>query len=86
MLRRAGLRVHPSQPYLNARALVDSGTFVYGTPREAAVALAEYDRAGVDEVVLNCAGVGLVHGWKAALGDLAELAAELRAVRSSMIA
>ncbi|MFI0806350.1 LLM class flavin-dependent oxidoreductase [Streptomyces echinatus] len=86
MLRRAGLRVHPSQPYLNARALVDSGTFVYGSPREAADALAEYDRAGVDEVVLNCAGVGLVHGWNAALEDLAELAAEMRAVRTDMIA
>lgn len=86
MLRRAGLRVHPSQPYLNARALVDSGTFVYGTPREVADTLGEYARAGVDEVVLNCAGVGLTHGWNAALEDLAELSAEMRAARSGVIA
>ncbi|AYN38493.1 LLM class flavin-dependent oxidoreductase [Streptomyces dangxiongensis] len=86
MLRRAGLRVHPSQPYLNACALVDSGTFAYGTPREVAGALAEYARVGVDEVVLNCAGVGLAHGWNAALEDLAELSAEMRAVRSGVIA
>ncbi|MFF9766310.1 LLM class flavin-dependent oxidoreductase [Streptomyces sp. NPDC014636] len=84
-LRRAGLRVHPSQPYLNARALVDSETFVYGTPQEVTGALAEYARAGVDEVVLNSAGVGLAHGWNAALEDLAELSAEMRAARSGVI-
>ncbi|MCF3131987.1 LLM class flavin-dependent oxidoreductase [Streptomyces olivochromogenes] len=86
MLKRAGLRVHPSQPYLNARALVDSGTFVYGTPPEVAAALAAYDRAGVDEVVLNPAGVGLTHGWRAALEDLTELAAGIRLARSGVIA
>ncbi|TLS43720.1 LLM class flavin-dependent oxidoreductase [Streptomyces montanus] len=79
MLKRAGLRVHASQPYLNARSLVDSGTFVYGTPREVATELAEYARAGVDEVVLNSSGVGLVHGWNAAVEDLMELSAELPA-------
>ncbi|MGW7258235.1 LLM class flavin-dependent oxidoreductase [Streptomyces sp. NPDC054834] len=86
MLKRAGLRVHPSQPYLNARALVDSGTFVYGTPREVAAALGEYARAGVDEVVLNSAGVGLAHGWNAAVEDLAEISAEIRLAQPDLIA
>ncbi|WP_261718645.1 LLM class flavin-dependent oxidoreductase [Streptomyces sp. FZ201] len=86
MLKRAGLRVHPSQPYLNARALVDSGTFVYGTAREVAAALSEYGRAGVDEVVLNPAGVGLAHGWNAAVEDLAELSAEISLAQTDLIA
>ncbi|MEV0178830.1 LLM class flavin-dependent oxidoreductase [Streptomyces sp. NPDC050625] len=86
MLKRAGLRVHPSQPYLNARALVDSGTFVHGTPREVAAALDEYARAGVDEVVLNPAGVGLAHGWNAAVEDLAEISAEIRLAQRDLIA
>ncbi|MFF4549477.1 LLM class flavin-dependent oxidoreductase [Streptomyces sp. NPDC001435] len=85
MLKRAGLRVHPSQPYLNARALVDSGTFVYGTPREVTAALGEYARAGVDEVVLNSAGVGLAHGWNAAVEDLAEISAEIRLAQPDLI-
>ncbi|MGW7407845.1 LLM class flavin-dependent oxidoreductase [Streptomyces sp. NPDC054833] len=85
MLKRAGLRVHPSQPYLNARALVDSGTFVYGTPREVAAALGEYARAGVDEVVLNSAGVGLAHGWNAAVEDLADISAEIRLAQPDLI-
>jgi alkanesulfonate monooxygenase SsuD/methylene tetrahydromethanopterin reductase-like flavin-dependent oxidoreductase (luciferase family) len=86
MLKRAGLRVHPSQPYLNARALVDSGTFVHGTPREVAAALGEYARAGVDEVVLNPAGVGLAHGWNAAVEDLTEISAEIRLAERDLIA
>ncbi|MFK4146498.1 LLM class flavin-dependent oxidoreductase [Streptomyces sp. NPDC004065] len=86
MLGRAGLRVHPSQPYLNARALVESGTFVHGTPAEVAAALREYARAGVDEVVLNTAGTGLVHGWPAAVEDLAELSAEIRLAQPDLIA
>lgn len=73
MLRRAGLRVHPAQPNLGARALVDSGTFLYGSPAEVARGLAEYDRAGVDEVVLNLCGVGTEHGWPAAAQDLREI-------------
>ncbi|MFJ4684975.1 LLM class flavin-dependent oxidoreductase [Streptomyces sp. NPDC088789] len=73
MLRRAGLRVHPAQSNLGARALVDSGTFLYGTPTEVAHALVEYDRAGVDEVVLNPAGVGVEHGYAAAVEDLREI-------------
>ncbi|WP_246212969.1 hypothetical protein [Streptomyces abyssomicinicus] len=75
MLRRAGLRVHPAQPNLGARALVNSGTFLYGTAAEVAEGLLEYGRAGVDEVVLNPAGVAAEHGYAAAARDLAEILA-----------
>lgn len=73
MLRRAGLRVHPAQPNLGARTLVDSGAFLYGTPGEVAAGMTEYDRAGVDELVLNLAGVGAEHGYAAAVEDLREI-------------
>ncbi|MFD9687142.1 LLM class flavin-dependent oxidoreductase [Kitasatospora sp. NPDC059088] len=73
MLRRAGLRVHPSSPSLGARALVDSGTFVHGDADAVAAGLAAYGRAGVDEVVVNVAGVAVAEGAGAALADLREI-------------
>ncbi|MFU0243372.1 LLM class flavin-dependent oxidoreductase, partial [Streptomyces scabiei] len=81
MLRRAGLRVHPSRSNLGARTLVDSGTFLYGTPGDVARGLAEYGRAGVDEVVLNLAGVGVEYGYAAAAEDLREILAAFHADR-----
>ncbi|WHT16257.1 LLM class flavin-dependent oxidoreductase [Crossiella sp. CA-258035] len=75
MLRRAGVRVHPAQVALSARALVRSGVFLTGTVAEIAEGLAEYRAAGVDEVVLNTAGVHLTEGRAAALDDLGELLA-----------
>ncbi|MPY47721.1 LLM class flavin-dependent oxidoreductase [Streptomyces acidicola] len=82
MLRRAGLRVHPSRPNLGARALVDSGTFVHGTPEEIAAQLAEYGRAGVDEVVLNLAGVYSEHGQPEAVQDLQDILASCRVLEN----
>ncbi|MDK1473097.1 LLM class flavin-dependent oxidoreductase [Streptomyces sp. 549] len=70
MLRQAGLRLHPSQPYLGARALVDSGTFLYGSAEEIHAGLREYEVAGVDEVVLNLSGVAATYGYGAAAEDL----------------
>jgi alkanesulfonate monooxygenase SsuD/methylene tetrahydromethanopterin reductase-like flavin-dependent oxidoreductase (luciferase family) len=78
MLRRAGLRVHHSRPGLGARALVDSGVFLHGTPEHIAARLAEYDRAGVDEVVVNVAGVYSEHGRTDAVRDLQEILAACR--------
>ncbi|MFD3936236.1 LLM class flavin-dependent oxidoreductase [Streptomyces sp. NPDC058611] len=78
MLRRAGLRVHHSRPGLGARALVDSGVFLYGTPGNIAAQLAEFDRAGVDEVVVNVAGVYSEHGRPDAVRDLQEILAACR--------
>ncbi|MCX4742527.1 LLM class flavin-dependent oxidoreductase [Streptomyces antibioticus] len=73
MLRRAGLRVHHSHPTIGARALVDAGVFLYGTAQEIAAGLAEYDRAGVDEVVVNVAGVYSDHGREGAVRDLQDI-------------
>ncbi|MFD7342576.1 LLM class flavin-dependent oxidoreductase [Streptomyces violascens] len=83
MLRRAGVRAHPASPYLGARALVDSGTFLYGPPDEVAASLAAYGRAGVDEVILNVAGVGITHGFAAAAADLHDV---LTAVQDHRVA
>ncbi|MFG2206470.1 hypothetical protein [Streptomyces sp. NPDC048638] len=76
--RRAGLRVHHSQPNLGARALVDSGTFAHGSPEDIAEQLAEYGRAGVDEVVVNVAGVYSEHGHPDAVQDLQDILAACR--------
>ncbi|MCO1575627.1 LLM class flavin-dependent oxidoreductase [Crossiella sp. SN42] len=73
MLRQAGLRVHPVQPVLNARALVDAGVFVTGTAAEVAEKLLAYQEAGVDEVVLNTAGVHTTEGGTSAVRDLREI-------------
>ncbi|MFD4530741.1 LLM class flavin-dependent oxidoreductase [Kitasatospora sp. NPDC058397] len=73
MLRRAGLHLDTRDPVAGARELVESGVFLYGSPGQLATELAAYGTAGVDEVVLNPAGVVLAHGWDAALTDLTEL-------------
>ncbi|MFF5706940.1 hypothetical protein ACFY7H_31325 [Streptomyces sp. NPDC012794] len=75
MLRRAGLRVHHSRPGPGARALVDSGVFLYGTPGNIAAQMAGYERAGVDEVVVKVAGVYSEHGRPDAVQDLQEILA-----------
>ncbi|MFJ3858299.1 LLM class flavin-dependent oxidoreductase [Streptomyces sp. NPDC090085] len=82
MLRRAGLRVHHRRPDLGARALVDAGVFLHGTPREIAAGLAEYGRAGVDEVVVNVAGVYSDHGREDAVRDLREILTAWREAES----
>jgi alkanesulfonate monooxygenase SsuD/methylene tetrahydromethanopterin reductase-like flavin-dependent oxidoreductase (luciferase family) len=70
MLRRAGLKVHHTQPAVGARVLVRSGTFLYGTPEEIRESVLSYHEAGVDEVILNTVGVGLTEGVPAAVADV----------------
>ncbi|AIA02559.1 LLM class flavin-dependent oxidoreductase [Streptomyces noursei] len=82
MLRRAGLRVHHGNPGLGARALVDAGTFVWGAPKDIAASLAEYGRAGVDEVVVNAAGVYAEHGQHDAVHDLQNILIACRELKS----
>jgi alkanesulfonate monooxygenase SsuD/methylene tetrahydromethanopterin reductase-like flavin-dependent oxidoreductase (luciferase family) len=78
MLRRAGIPIDPSDPAGGARALVDAGVYAYGTPDEIAERVRGYRDAGVDEVVLNTAGVAFTDGVDAALADLAEISAAIR--------
>lgn len=73
MLRTAGVDADPSDPRAGARALVRSGLFATGTPEQIAGRLAEYHAAGVDEVVVNTAGVWLAEGPHAAVRDAEEI-------------
>lgn len=70
MLRRAGLAADPGDSRLGARSIVDSGTFVTGSPAAVADALQRYHDAGVGEVILNTAGVVETYGPGAAMADL----------------
>ncbi|MEV3871950.1 F420-dependent peptide dehydroalanine reductase LxmJ [Streptomyces sp. NPDC049906] len=79
MLRRAGVRTDPHDPAGTARALLDSGTVLAGTPEEIAEALGGYRRAGVDEVLLNPSAVLLTEGVHAAAEDLERVLAACRA-------
>lgn len=75
MLQRSGVPVDPNDTATGADLLVRHGVFVTGTPEEIAAEIARYEESGVDEVVLNTAGVVLIHGMQAALSDLDEILA-----------
>ncbi|QNP75193.1 LLM class flavin-dependent oxidoreductase [Streptomyces roseirectus] len=79
MFRRAGIDVDPNDPAEGARRLLRSGGIVVGTPSDIASALQEYRDCGVDEVVLNPAGVLITEGVDAAVQDLREVLAADRA-------
>ncbi|MGW5689055.1 LLM class flavin-dependent oxidoreductase [Nonomuraea sp. NPDC003754] len=70
MLRRAGVPADPADPRAGAAALVEAGVYVYGTADEVAGRLREYREAGVDEIILNPAGVAQTEGFTAALTDV----------------
>ncbi|WP_055421441.1 LLM class flavin-dependent oxidoreductase [Streptomyces pactum] len=78
MLRRAGVRADPSDPRAGAAALVDSGTYVFGSADHIAARLDEYRGAGVDEVILNCGGVLFTEGRDAAFRDVREIIEAVR--------
>jgi alkanesulfonate monooxygenase SsuD/methylene tetrahydromethanopterin reductase-like flavin-dependent oxidoreductase (luciferase family) len=78
MLRRAGVPAEPSDPGAGAISLVDSGTYVFGSTSHIAARLDEYRDAGVDEVILNCAGVLFTEGHDAAFRDLREIVEAVR--------
>ena len=69
MLRQAGSDVRVDDPVGGAARLVEDGIFVFGEAAEVAEKLHRYEAAGVDEVILNTAGVMLAHGRAAALED-----------------
>jgi Coenzyme F420-dependent N5,N10-methylene tetrahydromethanopterin reductase and related flavin-dependent oxidoreductases len=73
MLRLAGCEVNPYDPVSGARRLVEQGVFLYGPARHIGAALREYERAGVDEIILNLAGVHVTEGCRAAVEDAAEI-------------
>lgn len=69
-LKKAGIVVSGDGDPSDAMKLVDGGVFLYGTAEEIHERLEEYRAIGVDEVVLNATGVGLVAGPRAAAQDL----------------
>lgn len=69
MLRRAGINLDDASPQGVGTALVDHDLFVSGTQDEIAGRLRRYAAIGVDEVVLNTAGVAMTEGLDAARGD-----------------
>ncbi|WP_214409111.1 LLM class flavin-dependent oxidoreductase [Sphaerisporangium fuscum] len=73
MLRRAGVPADPADPRAGAAALVEAGVYVYGTPEQVVERLRAYREAGVDEVVLNPAGVLRTEGSAAAVADAARI-------------
>ncbi|WP_331721255.1 LLM class flavin-dependent oxidoreductase [Streptomyces sp. NBC_00212] len=73
MLRQAGITADPNHPEDGAKAIVDAGVFVAGTPQEIADGLDAYRHAGVDEVILNVCGVTRSEGLGAGLRDLTEI-------------
>ncbi|MEV8328415.1 F420-dependent peptide dehydroalanine reductase LxmJ [Kitasatospora sp. NPDC056731] len=81
MLRRAGVPVDPHDPDGTARALLDSGVVLTGTPEQIAEALQEYHRAGVDEILLNPSAVLLSEGVHAAAEEIEQIVAACRATR-----
>lgn len=69
-LAAAGITTYGDADPRDRVALVDHKVFEFGTAVEIAEGLAAYRHAGVDEVVLNATGVGVVHGPQAAARDL----------------
>jgi alkanesulfonate monooxygenase SsuD/methylene tetrahydromethanopterin reductase-like flavin-dependent oxidoreductase (luciferase family) len=82
MLGRAGIAADPTDPEAGARALVAGGGFVTGSPDAVAEQVGAYHAAGVDEVVLNVAGVCQRYGVRAALDELKTVFDALAAVRT----
>ncbi|PSJ25841.1 5,10-methylene tetrahydromethanopterin reductase [Streptosporangium nondiastaticum] len=72
MLRRAGVPLG-DDPAASADALLGHSVVVTGTPGEIAERLAAYRAAGVDEIMLNPAGVMLTEGVQAAVDDMEEI-------------
>ncbi|TLS39981.1 hypothetical protein FE633_43860 [Streptomyces montanus] len=78
MPRRAGVDVDAADP---AAELLRGEVVVTGTPEEIAATLAGYRTAGVDEILLNPAGVLLTEGVHAAVADLEEIIAACHRLR-----
>lgn len=75
MLNQAGIPADPADPDTGARLLLESGTFVTGTPEQIADGLDVYRKSGVGEVILNLCGVLTVCGLGAATTDLKNILA-----------
>lgn len=73
MLNQAGLPVDPADPHAGASLLVEHQVLASGTPEDIAATVNDYHTAGVEEVVVNVAGVHITEGPGAALRDLSAI-------------
>jgi alkanesulfonate monooxygenase SsuD/methylene tetrahydromethanopterin reductase-like flavin-dependent oxidoreductase (luciferase family) len=73
MLNQSGIPVDPADPHTGAALLVQHNVVATGSPEKIAETLISYHQAGVDEVIVNVAGVYLAHGPGAALKDLSAI-------------
>jgi alkanesulfonate monooxygenase SsuD/methylene tetrahydromethanopterin reductase-like flavin-dependent oxidoreductase (luciferase family) len=77
MLRKSGIDVVGDDPVSDAEALVKGDAFLSGNRDQIVEKLAEYEAAGVDEVVLNVTAVARTYGTRAALQELKGILAAL---------
>ncbi|MFF8646406.1 LLM class flavin-dependent oxidoreductase [Streptomyces sp. NPDC015345] len=77
MLRRSGIDTDSSDLASGAAALIEGRAFLYGDSKVLAEEFAAYQEAGVNEIVLNVAGVNGMHGSQAALRELEAILAEV---------
>ncbi|MGJ0119671.1 LLM class flavin-dependent oxidoreductase [Williamsia sp. MIQD14] len=77
MLSTAGIAITDDLEQ-SAHNLIEGRAFLHGSVSDIIDGLAEYHRAGVDEVVLNTTGVCSVHGREAAMSDLREILSAIR--------
>lgn len=75
MLRRSGIPVGGDDLLADARAAVAGGAFLSADLSEMADLLGDFDKAGVDEVVLNVTAVCTLYGPEAALQELTSILA-----------
>ncbi|WP_371494518.1 LLM class flavin-dependent oxidoreductase [Kitasatospora sp. NBC_00374] len=70
MLGRAGIDVSSGDPLVNARSLIEGGSFLAGEVDELVEQIRIFWNSGVDEVVINLTGVASVRGPQAAMRQI----------------
>ena len=80
MLRDTGISVDPADPVMTAGHLIDSGTVLTGDPDDIARQIHELHLTGVDEVVLNLAGVMFTDGLDTATEEAHAIASTWKEV------
>ncbi|CAM3637509.1 LLM class flavin-dependent oxidoreductase [Nocardiopsis gilva] len=73
VLEKAGISIDPHDPLAAAERLIGSGVVMSGTPERIVSAIRRLHASGVDEVVLNPAGVVHTEGIVAGLADVNEV-------------
>lgn len=83
VLRRAGVTIDLGDPAATGKALIEADAVVHGNADEVTHALRRYRSAGVDEVVLNVAGVLIEEGADVAVRELRRMLESVRELVSA---